>query len=83
MRRLQVGSNPDSDGGVRTLTLISPTDPNRNRNRNPNPNNPNNPNPNPNPKQVGSNPDSDGVLCVALHAPLGIALCGTNDGALC
>ena len=33
--------------------------------------------------QVGSNPDSDGVLCVALHAPLGLALCGTNDGTLC
>jgi hypothetical protein len=32
---------------------------------------------------VGPDPSSDGVLSVALHPPLGLALCGTNDGALC
>ena len=32
---------------------------------------------------MGPDPSSDGVLSVALHAPLGLALCGANDGSLC
>ena len=32
---------------------------------------------------MGPDPSSDGVLSVALHAHLGLALCGANDGSLC
>ena len=32
---------------------------------------------------MGPDPSSDGVLSVALHAHLGLVLCGANDGSLC